>query len=236
MSLFDSLSFTSCPLFPSLSFLSWCSWKKFSQAATINAFYNSLENSVCIQKRVTVFLSKDLTWMTSSLWFELRKRRQYYHVMSNHGVLFVLPAFSTFLSSLCDKMQQQIKFPAGILQGIFFDKNRPNYLNYGAIGYIIGHEITHGFDDRGRQFDRDGNNRNWWEPETDLKFQQKAQCIIDQYNNFSVPEDKSLKASLFFYVSSFMSSVVIHWSIFVFTILVSFSPSFPFFGRRASSS
>jgi len=106
-------------------------WKKFSQAVTINAFYNSLENS--------------------------------------------------------------IKFPAGILQGIFFDKDRPNYLNYGAIGYIIGHEITHGFDDRGRQFDKDGNNRNWWEKETDLKFQEKAQCIIDQYSNFHVLEDKNLK-------------------------------------------
>ena len=92
-------------------------------------------------------------------------------------------------------MSFQIKFPAGILQGIFFDKGRPNYLNYGAIGYIIGHEITHGFDDRGRQFDKDGNNRNWWEHETDQKFQERAQCIVNQYNNFVIPEDKSLRVS-----------------------------------------
>ncbi|GIY47406.1 neprilysin-2, partial [Caerostris darwini] len=62
------------------------------------------------------------------------------------------------------------------------------YLNFGAIGFVIGHEITHGFDDRGRQFDKDGNNINWWEPETDLTFKDRAQCIIDQYGNYSVGE------------------------------------------------
>ncbi|KAM7312471.1 neprilysin-2-like [Ixodes scapularis] len=81
-----------------------------------------------------------------------------------------------------------IMFPAGILQGVFFSKDRPNYLNYGAIGSVIGHEITHGFDDQGRQFDKDGNNLNWWEPETDLKFRQRAQCIVEQYGNYTVAE------------------------------------------------
>lgn len=67
-------------------------------------------------------------------------------------------------------------------------------MNYGAIGYIIGHEITHGFDDRGRQFDKDGNNKNWWEHETDAKFKTKAQCITDQYASFeATPEEKGLK-------------------------------------------
>ncbi|KAM7310750.1 neprilysin-2-like [Ixodes scapularis] len=81
-----------------------------------------------------------------------------------------------------------IRLPAGILQGVFFSKDRPSYLNYGAIGSIIGHEITHGFDDEGRQFDKDGNNLNWWEPETDLKFRQRAQCIVEQYGNYTVAE------------------------------------------------
>ncbi|XP_040072345.1 neprilysin-2-like [Ixodes scapularis] len=81
-----------------------------------------------------------------------------------------------------------IMFPAGILQGVFFSKDRPNYLNYGAIGSVIGHEITHGFDDQGRQFDKDGHNLNWWEPETDLKFRQRAQCIVEQYGNYTVSE------------------------------------------------
>ncbi|GFV42438.1 neprilysin-2 [Trichonephila clavipes] len=63
-----------------------------------------------------------------------------------------------------------------------------SYLNFGAIGFVIGHEITHGFDDRGRQFDKDGNNINWWEPETDLTFRDRAQCIVDQYGNYSINE------------------------------------------------
>ncbi|UYV81915.1 Nep2 [Cordylochernes scorpioides] len=80
------------------------------------------------------------------------------------------------------------EFPAGILQGSFFSKDRPNYMNFGAIGFVIGHEITHGFDDRGRQFDKDGNNVNWWDTNTDTRFRDMADCIIRQYNNYSVPE------------------------------------------------
>lgn len=64
-----------------------------------------------------------------------------------------------------------------------------SYLNFGAIGFVIGHEITHGFDDRGRQFDKDGNNKNWWDHQTDLNFRNHTQCIVDQYSNYSVPEN-----------------------------------------------
>lgn len=102
-------------------------WKKHARAAVVNAYYNSLENS--------------------------------------------------------------IEFPAGILQGAFFDADRPNYMNFGAIGYVIGHEITHGFDDRGRQFDKDGNDRNWWKPKTDARYRERAQCIIEQYGNYTVREN-----------------------------------------------
>lgn len=63
-------------------------------------------------------------------------------------------------------------------------------MNYGAIGFVIGHEITHGFDDQGRQFDKEGNLVDWWAPETRKAFTEKAQCIIDQYGNYSVPELK----------------------------------------------
>lgn len=61
-------------------------------------------------------------------------------------------------------------------------------MNYGAIGFVIGHEITHGFDDQGRQFDKDGNLVDWWESGTQKAFVKKAQCIIDQYGNYTVPE------------------------------------------------
>ncbi|KAK9888869.1 hypothetical protein WA026_001089 [Henosepilachna vigintioctopunctata] len=87
-------------------------------------------------------------------------------------------------------IENSIQFPAGILQGVFFNADRPRYMNYGAIGFVIGHEITHGFDDQGRQFDKDGNLVDWWAPSTQKAFVEKAQCIIDQYGNFSVPEVK----------------------------------------------
>lgn len=81
-----------------------------------------------------------------------------------------------------------LEFPAGILQGAFFSSDRPRYMNYGAIGFVIGHEITHGFDDQGRQFDKDGNLVDWWAPSTKEAFLKKAECIINQYGNYSVPE------------------------------------------------
>jgi neprilysin len=61
-------------------------------------------------------------------------------------------------------------------------------MNYGAIGFVIGHEITHGFDDQGRQFDKEGNLVDWWKASTKDQYLKRAQCIIDQYGNFSVPE------------------------------------------------
>ncbi|CAG9860712.1 unnamed protein product [Phyllotreta striolata] len=85
-------------------------------------------------------------------------------------------------------IENSIQFPAGILQGAFFDADRPRYMNYGAIGFVIGHEITHGFDDQGRQFDKNGNLVDWWQETTKTRFVEKAQCIIDQYGNYSVPE------------------------------------------------
>jgi putative endopeptidase len=80
----------------------------------------------------------------------------------------------------------EIVFPAGILQYPFFDNNADDAINYGAIGLVIGHEMTHGFDDQGRQYDKDGNLKDWWTKEDAEKFKTKVKVMIDQYNQFTV--------------------------------------------------
>jgi membrane metallo-endopeptidase-like protein 1 len=79
-----------------------------------------------------------------------------------------------------------ITLPAAYLQGFLFDNLVPRYMNYGSIGWIIGHEITHGFDDQGRKFNYLGDLVDWWKPETAKKFEARAQCIIWQYGNYSI--------------------------------------------------
>ncbi|XP_031638615.1 neprilysin-2-like [Contarinia nasturtii] len=84
--------------------------------------------------------------------------------------------------------ENSIQLPAAVLQDRFFSADRPSYMNYATIGWFIAHEITHGFDDEGRQFDINGNVANWWDFETERKFSSKAQCIIDQYSSYIHPE------------------------------------------------
>ncbi|CAB3411137.1 unnamed protein product [Caenorhabditis bovis] len=78
----------------------------------------------------------------------------------------------------------EIIFPAGILQPVFYSKDFPSSMNFGGIGVVIGHEITHGFDDRGRLYDNLGNIRQWWDNATISKFEHKAQCIEKQYSSY----------------------------------------------------
>lgn len=93
------------------------------------------------------------------------------------------------VNAFYNSLENSIQFPAGILQHNFFSNDRPRYMNYGAIGFVIGHEITHGFDDQGRQFDKNGNLVDWWEdPKTKDRYLEKAKCIIDQYGNYTAAE------------------------------------------------
>jgi len=85
----------------------------------------------------------------------------------------------------------EIVFPAGILQPPFFDPNADDAINYGAMGAVIGHEMTHGFDDEGRQFDPQGNLRDWWTPEDAAKYDTQAKLVIDQFNGYTVVDSST---------------------------------------------
>jgi putative endopeptidase len=80
--------------------------------------------------------------------------------------------------------RNEIVFPAAILQSPFYNVNVDDAINYGGMGCVIGHEITHGFDDQGRQYDADGNIRDWWTKEDSDRFDKRAKRIIDQFNAF----------------------------------------------------
>ena len=97
-------------------------------------------------------------------------------------------SFVALVNAFYSFNQNYMKFPAGILQGVFFNHEVPRYMNFGAIGAVIGHEITHGFDDQGRQYDLDGNLKNWWDEATGKKYVERAKCIVDQYSNFYVEQ------------------------------------------------
>jgi predicted metalloendopeptidase len=77
-----------------------------------------------------------------------------------------------------------INFPAGILQPPFFDKTVDDAVNFGGIGAVIGHELTHGFDDQGRKYDATGNLRDWWTPADAKAFEQRVSCVADEYSSF----------------------------------------------------
>jgi predicted metalloendopeptidase len=83
-------------------------------------------------------------------------------------------------------LHNEIVFPAGILQPPFFDAKADDAFNYGSIGSVIGHEMTHGFDDQGAQFDADGNLKSWWTPEDLKNFQERGDCIAKQFDAFEV--------------------------------------------------
>jgi len=93
---------------------------------------------------------------------------------------------AAIVNAYYEAKQNSMIFPAGFLDGIFFQEDRPLYMNYGSIGVVVGHEITHGFDDRGSQNDATGALVDWWEPETKERYVEKTACVINQFNNFTV--------------------------------------------------
>jgi predicted metalloendopeptidase len=90
----------------------------------------------------------------------------------------------------------EIVFPAGILQPPFFDKSMDDAVNFGGIGVVIGHELTHGFDDQGRKYDPEGNLRDWWTEQDGKEFEKRASCVADEYANFVAVDDLKLNGRL----------------------------------------
>ena len=95
-----------------------------------------------------------------------------------------------------EPQQNGINFPAGILQPPFWDSQMDDAVNYGGIGAVIGHELTHGFDDEGRQFDAAGNLRDWWTAEDAKAFEQRADCLVQQYAGYTAVDDVKLNGKL----------------------------------------
>ncbi|XP_071389763.1 neprilysin-like, partial [Centroberyx affinis] len=92
---------------------------------------------------------------------------------------------AAIVNAFYSSSKNQIVFPAGILQPPFFSKGQSKSLNYGGIGMVIGHEITHGFDDNGRNYDKDGDLKDWWTADSTHRFLELSKCMVDQYANFS---------------------------------------------------
>lgn len=106
--------------------------------------------------------------------------------------LMTPPTVNAYYSS----SRNEIVFPAGILQPPFFDKDADDAINYGAIGMVIGHEVTHGFDDKGRLYDSKGNLNEWWTEEDSKRYDEQAARIIEQFNNFTVLDSLHINGEL----------------------------------------
>ena len=92
--------------------------------------------------------------------------------------------------------ENNINFPAGILQPPFYYPGGDRPANFGAAGSVVGHELTHGFDDQGRHYDAKGNLREWWKPEDAKNFESRAQCLVDEYSSFTAVDDVKVNGKL----------------------------------------
>jgi endothelin-converting enzyme/putative endopeptidase len=102
------------------------------------------------------------------------------------------PTVNAYYSSLFN----DINFPVGILQPPFFDNAMDDAVNFGAIGAVIGHELTHGFDDSGRKFDAAGNMSDWWTEADGKQFEERAACVVDQYGGYTAVDDVKVNGKL----------------------------------------
>jgi putative endopeptidase len=101
------------------------------------------------------------------------------------------PAVNAYYEASLNEMV----FPAGILQVPFYSATQNTATNFGAIGMVMGHELTHGFDDQGRKFDGDGNLKDWWSESAGKEFEKRSLCVVEQYNGYTVLDDPNAKVN-----------------------------------------
>ncbi|RHZ84461.1 hypothetical protein Glove_81g81 [Diversispora epigaea] len=125
-------------------------------------------------------------WQSKRLWQRVDKP-------VDHGEWYMEPQT---VNAYYNPTSNEIVFPAGILQSPFFSSKAPEYINYGAIGMVIGHELTHAFDNSGRQYDASGRLTQWWSDKTVKAFNNKSECFIHQYSNFTVNDPNGIPTNL----------------------------------------
>jgi len=131
--------------------------------------------------------------VTRSLVFESRRQLAKIGKPVDRGEWGMTPPT---VNAYYNPQMNDMNFPAGVLQPPLFDPKMDDAPNYGNTGATIGHELTHGFDDEGRQFDARGNLRDWWTAEDAAEFQQRAQCVIDQYAGYVIVDDIHINSRL----------------------------------------
>jgi len=125
--------------------------------------------------------------------FESRRQINKVGQPVDHGEWAIPP---TTVDAYYDPQMNDINFPAGVLQPPLYDPRMDDAPNYGNTGGTIGHELTHGFDDEGSQFDAQGNLRNWWTKEDREKFESRTKCVLDQYAQYVVVDDIHINSAL----------------------------------------
>ena len=125
--------------------------------------------------------------------FESRRQLAKIGKPVDRGEWFITPAT---VDAYYDPSMNDINFPAGILQSPLYDSHASDASNYGHVGGIVGHELTHGFDDEGRQFDANGNLADWWTAEDGKHFDEKADCEVKEYSNFVAVDDVKVNGKL----------------------------------------
>ena len=125
--------------------------------------------------------------------FEVRRNLAKIGKPVDRGEWFMSPPT---VNAYYNPLLNEMVFPAGILQPVFYTRGANDAVNYGAIGFVVGHELTHGFDDQGRKFDAAGNLADWWSPPVSQEFEKRAACVERQYSGYAAVDDLKLNGKL----------------------------------------